>query len=136
MIRPPEAGEKTFGEVAARAVDSFSDLVQVHIALAKAELARDASRLAHGILPLAVALPLLMTAYLLLSLAMAETLTSWMSTQAGLGAMGLGNLALGVTAVAVSFWRLGRPLLVAKNLASDLAQTAQSVLPPGPPNAP
>ena len=135
MTRPPDAGDKTFGEVAARAVDSFSDLVQVHIALAKAELARDASRLAHDILPLAVAAPLLMTSYLLLSLALAATLTSWMSTQAGLGAMGLANLAVGVVAVGVSIWRLGRPLSLTKNLEADLVQTAQSVLPPGPPHA-
>jgi hypothetical protein len=136
MTRPPEAGEKTFGEVAARAVDSFSDLVQVHIALAKAELARDVTRLARDLLPLAAAVPLLMTGYLLLSLAAAAALTTWMSTAAGLGTTGLANLALGGTAVGVSIWRLGRPPMVAKNLEADLVGTAQSVLPRGPPKAP
>jgi uncharacterized membrane protein YqjE len=136
MTRPPDAGDKTFGEVAARAVDSFSDLVQVHIALAKAELARDASRLAHDILPLAAAVPLLMTSYLLLSLALAAVLTTWMSTAAGLGAAGLGNLVLGVIAVGASFWRLGRPPLLIETLEADLVRSAQTILPPGPPTAP
>lgn len=133
MTRPPDAGDNTFGEVAARAVDSFSDLVQVHIALAKAELARDASRLAHDILPLAAAVPLLLTSYLLLSLAFAAALSPWMSAAAGLGVAGLVNLMFGAMGVGFSLWRLGRAPLVTKSLTTDLVRTAASVLPPSAP---
>lgn len=136
MTRPPEAGQKSLGDVAALAVESFSDLVQVHIALAKAELARDMSRLAHDLLPLAVALPLLVTAYLLISLAIAATLNPWMSPQAALGTMGFTNLAFGLASVGVSRWRFARPRPGTENAGLGPGTPDRPVRPPFPPNAP
>lgn len=118
----------TFGEVLVGVVDAFSDLVQLHLTLAKAELARDAGRLATDLGPLAVGVPLLGVGYLLVCVAAAAGLATLVGPVWGFGALGLMHLTAGGIAVRVTVRRRSRPAPVDRTVGSEVARTAREMI--------
>lgn len=115
--------------LASRAVESFGELAQVHVSLARAELIHDIRGLARDIALLAFAVPLIATGYVLLCGAASSALTPW-TTQAG-GLAIVGGLNLGVGGIAA--WRaavsLRTPPQLISTVGADLALSAKGVLP-------
>jgi uncharacterized membrane protein YqjE len=90
-------------------VDGFGRLVSEHVALAKLELAKDATGLARQLGKLAIVLPFIAVGYALICAAVVALMVPWMSLPAALALIGAVNLGIG-SATAYGAWkRLKRP---------------------------
>ena len=104
-----EAPDLSFGERMMVAIDSVGDLVERHVALAAAELSRDARRVGTDLVPLVVALPLLVCGWALLGAAVAAAMAPWRGAAGSLAAVGAVNVAAGSVGAVVGVRRLQRP---------------------------
>jgi uncharacterized membrane protein YqjE len=90
-------------------VDGFGRLVSEHVALAKLELAKDATGLARQLGKLAIVLPFIAVGYAFICAAVVALMVPWMSLPAALALIGAVNLGIG-SATGYGAWkRLKRP---------------------------
>lgn len=122
--------DRTVGEALARAVDAISDLIQLHLSLAKAEIRRDAARLGVDLLPVVLSVPLIVVGYLLLAFAASVALEPWLGAAGGLVVIGGLHVLVGGVALwmGVNRLRLGGP--PALTITSELRRTALHVVVP------
>lgn len=119
-----EAPDLSFGERMMVAIDSVGDLVERHVALAAAELSRDARRVGTDLVPLVVALPLLVCGWALLCAAVAAAMAPWLGAAGSLAAVGAVNVAAGSVGAVVGVRRLQRPGHATLTVGAALAETA------------
>jgi uncharacterized membrane protein YqjE len=104
-------------------VDGFGRLVSEHVALAKLELAKDATGLARQLGKLAIVLPFIAVGYAFICAAVVAVLVPWMSLPAALALIGALNLGIG-SATAYGAWKqLKRPPMMEDTL-EELARSA------------
>ena len=90
-------------------VDGFGRLVSEHVALAKLELAKDATVLARQLGKLAIVLPFIAVGYAFICAAAVAVMVNWMSLPVALALIGAANLGIG-SATAYGAWKqLKRP---------------------------
>lgn len=131
-MKPPrlqDDGDPTVGESLASAIEAVGELVEVHIALAKAELAQEARSMALAVVPLLAALPLLVAGYLLLCMGAADALGAVIAPGAGYAIVGGVNVIGGAAAIRYALGRFRKRGKPEVTLASELAATARAVVP-------
>lgn len=116
------------GELLAYAVDSFGDLVALHIALTRAELARDAGRVAADLVPLGVGAVLVMVGYLMLCIAGGSGLGFYIGPVGGFAVVGGANLLVGGLAIRRAAAHLARPIDLDLSLGAEVKESARELL--------
>jgi uncharacterized membrane protein YqjE len=97
-------------------VDGFGRLVSEHVALAKLELAKDATGLARQLGKLVIVLPFIAVGYAFICAAVVAVMVPWMSLPAALALIGAVNLGIG-SATAYGAWKqLKRPPVMEDSL--------------------
>jgi hypothetical protein len=119
-----ETPEPSFGERMMVAIDAIGELVERHVALAAAELSRDARRVGADLVPLVVALPLLVCGWALLCAAAAAAMAPWLGAAWSLAAVGAANLAAGGGGAVIGVRRLQRPGHATLTVGAALVETA------------
>jgi uncharacterized membrane protein YqjE len=131
-MSPTPMAERSAGELVARAVDSFSELVQIHLDLAKAELVDDTRRLGKALVPLFVGVPLILLGYVLLCFAAAAALAPLIGAALALVVLAALHLGVGLAAARVTVIRLRKVEPVASTLSAELARTVRELVPQPP----
>lgn len=119
--------ERTLGELLSCAVDSFGDLVALHIALTRAELARDAGRVASDLVPMGVGAVLMVMGYLMLCIAAGAGLGFYIGPVGGFAIIGMANVLLGGLALQRSAMRLSRPIELELSTGAEVRQSARAL---------
>ena len=115
------------GAALAKLTDGFSRLVSDHLALAQAELKRDATAFGREAMKVAAFAPLLMVGYGFLCAALAAGLASVLPLWAALLAVGLLNLLAGLAGTGLALQKLKtRPPVLEESFA-QAQRTAQSL---------
>ena len=106
-MSPLDPRDRNVGELVARAVDSFRELVSAHLAVTRAELASDARQFAHDVAPLGAAVPILLLGYAFVCVAAATLLSQSLGLVLGLAIVGGVHVVGGAIGVRVVVARLG-----------------------------
>ncbi|MDP2313945.1 MAG: phage holin family protein [Pseudomonadota bacterium] len=87
-----DVDEATVGYLVSRVTEALGEQAELHLELAKAEVARDARALVKDILPFAVAVPLVSVGYLLACVAAGLALAPWLGYAGGFALLAALNL--------------------------------------------
>ena len=98
---------ETIGHLVSRIVDGVGQLADLHVDLLRAEVERDARRLARELAPLAFGAPLLAVGYLFFSVATAMEIEPWVGQAGGFALVGGANMLAGAVAIQVTARQLG-----------------------------
>lgn len=124
----PEEADDTVGQLLVFVVDALGELAELHIALARAELARDFKSFLRDAAPLLVAVPVLGAGYLLSCVAFALALAPLLGGAGGFLAVGIGNLIAGGIAARYSLSRLRSRQLVIATVGLEAERSAVSMV--------
>lgn len=124
-------GEPPVRELLADAVESLGELVELHVALAKAEVTRDLKGFVTDIVMIVAGLPLLAVGYLLLCVAGAWAISPWVTVAGGFAILALVNLVAGGIAVAVGMRKL-KKAKIDLTVGREIKQSTREVMPKAP----
>ncbi len=127
--------DRTLGVLLSRAVDSFGDLLALHIALTRAELARDAGRVAGDLIPLAGGALLVFVGYLMLCVSVGSGLAAYLGPVAGYALIGGANLIVGGLALRRAVADLASPKELELSVGAEVRKTAHDLLARGTPSS-
>jgi hypothetical protein len=139
-----ELNEETLGQLAGRVADALGEQAELHVELAKAEIAREVTSfvrevktLGTNLVPLAAAIPLLALGYVFSCVAAALSLAPLFGAAGGLATIGAVNLVIGVLAARRGITRLQThhvfgvgPAVGPGRGANDFAAALRHTLPP------
>lgn len=127
--------DDTFGHLVACVTEALGEQAELHVELAKAEIARDVRTFVRAAAPLAIGLPLVGVGYLLSTVALALALTPWLGGPGSFVFLGLANLLGGGLAVKLAVSRLLSRHLLNATVAQEVEKSARGIVtalrPPG-----
>ena len=119
-------------ELLVQLAGELSNLVSQHIALAKLELGATARRTGTGVAQIAACAPLILVGYAFLNAAAALALARWMPLAAAVALVGLLNVLVGATGVALAARSFRRPAM--DDSVTELERTVHALAPARPSN--
>ena len=121
------ADSESLGFLLSRAASALGEEAELHLELAKAELARDANRLGASAAPLTLGVPLLGVGYVLGCVAAAAFLSRWTGVAGGFALIGLANVVAGLIIVRRSVRSLRAHPVLEASVGPELRASARSL---------
>ena len=117
---------QSLGLLLSRAASALGEEAELHLELARAELARDATRLGASAAPLTLGVPLIGLGYLFGCVALACLLSRWMGFAGGFAVVGLVNAIVGLIIVRRSVRSLRSQPVLDASVVPELRTSARS----------
>ncbi len=119
---------ESLGLLLSRAASALGEEAELHLELARAELARDATRLGESAAPLTLGVPLIGVGYLLGCVAAACLLARWTGFAGGFAVVSLANAIAGMIVVRRSVRRLRSQPMLEASMVPELRTSARSLV--------